>query len=229
MQMPRGRILNHCLLLAAACCSQLLAAATPPVPATGSQLDAVESRVCGANIAWQSGVVASADLRAHPARAGELARGVQGDARRAALEYELNSRLIAAQDSIRDSAKADFLRSQAQYTQLTGHEFDTRLCDGGRVRVTHAMREQQRKEDDMQAFSARMKQSLADGEAYRQAEARRSDACQAHAMLEIEPDRAARLFTAAEMDGARKEFGDFTRDWQRTHGAPFDPATSCKR
>lgn len=225
--MPRVRSGFRILaaLIAATGLAEPLMAASP----SSSDLDNAEARVCGANVALKNAAAATERDKNQSFPMDGIAHGATDPARRAFLQREMDSRVRAAQQSIADSARSDLLRSQSDYRLLTGREFDTGLCDGGRVRVTHAMLDQDRREAEQAAFSVKMKQVLAQGEAYRQAEAQRSDACSAKLALELDAKRAAMLFPPGYQEKSRQVYDDYLRAYQREHGKPFDPVSGCRR
>jgi hypothetical protein len=197
------------------------AAAEPP---SASALDNAEANVCMATSRLQGSVAAAVQDSRQSIPIEQLTGRIDNPVSRAQLQRELDNRVKQAQNDMVETNRRDLIRYQAEYRQLTGREFDTGQCDGPRVRVTHAMREQQQRQLAMNAQTAKMSQVLAAGEAYRQADIRMSAACDAKKSLDIPPQAAARLFPPGYVEKSRQVYGEFVSSYQREHGAPFDTA-----
>lgn len=154
----------------------------------------------------------------------QLAGRIDNPVSRAQLQRELNNWVKQAQNEMVETNRRDLIRYQAEYRQLTGREFDTRQCDGPRVRVIHAMREQQQRQVAMNAQTVKLSQVLAAGEAYRQADIRMSEACDANKVMEVPPQAVARLLPPEYVEKSRQVYSEFVSSYQREHGAPVDTA-----
>ena len=139
----------------------------------------------------------------------QLAGRIDNPVSRAQLRRELDNRVKQAQTERVETNRRDLIRYQAEYRQLTGREFDTGQCDGPRVRVTHAMREQQQRQVAMNAQTVKMNQMLAAGEACRQADIRMSEACDANKAMEVPPQAVARLFPPGYVENSPQVCSEF--------------------
>jgi hypothetical protein len=198
----------------------------PPVagasPAGASDLDNAESNICMANSRLQGSVAAAVQDSRQSIPIEQLAGRIDNPVSRAQMQRELDNRVRQAQDQMVETNRRDLIRYQAEYRQLTGREFDSGQCSGGRPRVTHAMREQQQRQVAINAQTVKMSQVLAAGAAYRQADIRMSEACDAKKATEVPPQAAARLFPPGYVEKSRQVYSEFVSSYQREHGTPFD-------
>jgi hypothetical protein len=201
-----------------------LAQSAGAAPPGASELDNAEANICSANARLQGSIAAAVQDSRQSIPIEQLAGRIEDPVSRARLQRELDSRVKQAQAQMVETNRRDLVRYQSEYRQLTGRDFDTGQCDGARVRVTHAQREQQQRQVAMNVQTARMSQVLAAGEAYRQADIRMSEACDAKKALDVPPQAAARLFPPGYVEKSRQVYGEFVSSYQREHGAPFDPA-----
>jgi hypothetical protein len=201
-----------------------LAQAARAAPPGASELDNAEANICMANARLRGSVAAAVQGNRQSIPIEDLAGRIDNPVSRARLQRELDSQVRQAQQQMVETNRRDLVRYQSEYRQLTGTEFNTAQCDGARVRVTHAVREQQRRQVAMAAQTTRMAQVLAAGEAYRQADIRMSAACDARKALDVPPQAAARLFPQGYIEKSRQVYGEFVSSYQREHGAPFDPS-----
>lgn len=188
--------------------------------ADGARLDSVEGEICSHSLRLNRAVAGAAQMRRDIARdAQQMGRGDETEQRRAFLQQEISKRALGAQDQIVAETRSQLLSNQAEYRRLVGKDFDVSQCDGGRVRVTHAMRAQEQQERDWQAGKNMRDKVMADRETNLQAVL----ACDDWKTLQ-QPTEKMERFRPGYQAEARARFTAFTNDYRLKNGKAFDTA-----
>jgi hypothetical protein len=189
-------------------------------------LDNAETNVCAAQVRLRAAMAGALDARTAPVPVEQLSgQKINDPARRVVLQQQLDSSIASAQEGVVNDARRDLLRYQSEYKSLTGTDLNTALCNGALPRTTHRAAAERRRDEQMQAQSARMAQDVAAGQKQRQQFGELSAACDAKKVLDLPSEAAARLYPASYLEQVRQEYAQFTGAYQRQHGTAFDPST----
>jgi hypothetical protein len=189
-------------------------------------LDNAETNVCAAQVRLRAPMAGALDARTAPVPVEQLSgQKINDPARRVVLQQQLGSSIASAQEGVVNDARRDLLRYQSEYKSLTGTDLNTALCNGALPRTTHRAAAERRRDEQMQAQSARMAQDVAAGQIRRQQFGELSAACDAKKVLDLPSEAAARLYPASYLKQVRQEYAQFTGAYQRHHGTAFDPST----
>lgn len=202
--------------------SLALAGAVGAVEMDPTRLDEAETNVCVANTRFEGAVAGLADTQRGSVPVEQLMnQRIDDPARRAALQRTVDGMMLGAQNSLVEGFRKDLARAQDEHRRLTGADFNVALCRGAEIRTGHAQAAHKRRQEQQ---DAQLAQAVRDQEAGTQELIAFQTACSDSRVLSVPPEAAARLFPAGYVDNARTRFAEFTTNYQRRNGKPFDPA-----
>jgi hypothetical protein len=203
--------------------SLALARAVGAVDVDPARLDEAETSVCVANARLDGAVAGLTDAQ----RGGSVPveqlmnQRIDDPARRAALQRTVDGMMLRAQNSLVEGFRKDLERAQDAHRRLTGSDLNVALCRGAEIRTGHAQAAHKRRQAQQ---DAQLAQAVRDQEAGTQELIALQTACSDSKVLSLPPEAAARLFPAGYVDSARTRLTEFTSNYQRRNGKPFDPA-----
>lgn len=202
--------------------SLALARAVAAVEIDPASLDEAETNVCVAYTRVEGAVAGLADAQRGSVPIEQLMnQRIDDPARRAALQRTVDGMMLRAQNSLVEGFRKDLECAQDEHRRLTGSDFNVALCRGAEIRTGHAQAAHQRRQAQQ---DAQLAQAVRDQEAGTQELIALQTACSDSKVLSLPPEAAARLFPAGYVDSARTRFTEFTSNYQRRNGKPFDPA-----
>ena len=208
--------------------SLALARAVGAVDIDPARLDEAETNVCVASARVDGAVAGLTDAQ----RGGSVPieqlmnQRIDDPARRVELQRKVDGMMLGAQHSLVEAFRQDLARAQDEHRRLTGADFNVALCQGSVIRTGHVQAADRRRQEQQ---DAQLAQAVREQEAGTQELIAFQTACNDSKVLSLPPEAAARLFPAGYVDKARTRFTEFTTNYQRRNGKPFDQALCRER